>query len=256
MAGKTVNGALALAVAGMFTSTALPGEAHAQDGTALEFTPVEMMACSFKEDKEWDHLDKLTEAFNKWLKKGDKDYTYWTFEPVFREDNELDFAWIGGWTSGAMFGKSWDNWFDDDNDVGKLFNETADCVNSLASVTTIRAPADGWPEAGVTWFSRCTLEEGVSLRDAASAHGAMGSAMADMGSPAASWLFLPALGFGDVEFDYYHVESWDDFATLGAGFDAYFNQGGWMKANELMDDVTQCASPNLYRYKLRREGDR
>jgi len=52
------------------------------------------------------------------------------------------------------------------------------------------------------------------------------------------------------------VESWEDFATLGAGFDAYFNQGGWMKANELMDGVTRCASPNLYRYRLRRAGDR
>ena len=197
IAGRTIPGALALAVAGTLLNTAFTGQAFAQDAAALEVTPVEMMACSFKEDKSWDDLDELTEAFNKWLRKNDKDYTYWTFAPVFREDNELDFAWIGGWSNGAMFGSSWDNWFDDG--VGKLFNETADCVISLASVTTVRAPADDWPEAGVTWFSRCTLEEGVSLRDAAAAHGAMGSAMAGMGSPAASWLFLPALGFGDVE---------------------------------------------------------
>jgi len=251
MVGKTMPGALTLAVLGTFTA-----QTQAQDAMAMEFTPVEMMACSFKEDKSWDDLKELTKAFNKWLQKSDKDYTYWTFAPVFREDNELDFAWIGGWSSGAMFGSSWDNWFEDDDDVGELFNETADCVNSLASVTTLRAPEDGWPEDGVTWFSRCTLVEGASLADAAAAHAGMGNAMDEMGSPAASWLFLPALGFGDVEFDYYHVESWNDFATLGAGFDAYFNQGGWKKGNELMSGVSECASPNLYRYKLQHEGDR
>ena len=141
MAGKTISGVLALAVAGA-AGTAFTGPAHAQDDAALAFTPVEMMACSFKEDKSWDDLDELTEAFNKWLKRKDKDYTYWTFAPVFREDNELDFAWIGGWSSGAMFGKSWDNWFDDDDDVGKLFNETADCVNNLASVLATQGKLD------------------------------------------------------------------------------------------------------------------
>ena len=79
--------------------------------------------------------------------------------------------------------------------------------------------------------------------------------MAELGSPSFSWAFLPALGFGDVKFDYYHVESWASYADLGAGFDGYFNKGGWKTDNEAMTGTASCGSPNLYDFHLKRAGE-
>jgi hypothetical protein len=236
MLPKTSSVVPALAVLSVFVTPV-----QADDDAKLSFTPVEMMACKFKEGKTWDNLKPLTEAFNAWLEENDPNYTYWIFTPVFREDNELDYAWIGGWGSGKQFGKSWDNWFADNDGVGAMFNEVAECVNSLSAVTPIHLPSDEWLEEGTAWFQRCSLEGETTLSDAVAGHRGVSQSMQKMGSTGYSWAFLPALGFGDVEFDYYHVESWANYEQLGAGFDGWFNKGGWKTGAEMLSGV-DCAS--------------
>lgn len=241
-----------------FLAATLTPTALADHHEGMQFGPVELMACTFKEDKDWDDLREVAGKFSKWAKKHDKDYSFWTISPRFREDSEMDFAWIGGWSSGAAMGAGWDAWIEDDDDLGEMFEETMDCDSSLAAVTDIYVPTDDWAEEerGVLWFSRCHVAEGKVLSDAVAAHRIVDSAMSEMGAPGNSWAFVPALGFGDVEFDYYHVQSWADYATLGTGFDAFFNSGGWKVDADAMAGTASCESPNLYDFRLQRSGER
>jgi hypothetical protein len=78
-----------------------------------------------------------------------------------------------------------------------------------------------------------------------------GKGMMEAGAPeAASWVFLPGLGFGDVDFDYYQVVSWPTYTGFGSAFDAFFNNGGWKAQTEAMTDTVECQSPNLYDSRL------
>lgn len=244
-----------IAIAGLALAQGAQADSHAE---ALQFGPAELMACSFKEDKGWSDLKDLIKDFNDWADDNDKDYSFWTITPRYREDNEMDFVWLGSWSSGAMMGSGWDAWIEDDDDVGKAFNETADCVSSLTAVTPIHIADENWmkEKRGVLWFAQCSMEEGKSLADAVAGHHTTDAAMTKMGSPTNSWAFVPALGAGDLKFDYYHVASWADYASVGAGFDAYFNGGGWQVAAEAEGDVLDCRSPNLYDFRLQRMGSR
>ena len=233
-----------LAVLGI-ASNAVQADHHMQ---AMSFAPVELFACTFNEGKDNDDLKELSKRFNKWLSKNDPGYAYWVLSPRFRaEDSKMDFAWIGSWADGAAMGSSYDNWMKDDGGVGPMFAEVMDCAYSLASATAIHAPEGEWPKSSVVWFSRCEQEDDVSLMEAVSAHRSSTAAMQEMGAAqSASWVFLPALGFSDIEFDYYHVQSWPSYAALGSGFDAYFNRGGWKSQAEALADKVECSSPNLY----------
>lgn len=246
---KTMFGSVVLST-GVFSLIAMP--VQADHHMEMQFAPSEMMTCAYKEGKDRDDLNKLTNAFTKWVKKNDANYTYYLLTPNWHEDaSEWDFAWIGSWTSGAGMGKGYDAWMDDDDDVGAMFQDVMDCNYSLSSVTPITVPDDGAPwERGVVWFSRCELDEDAGLGDAIGAHRAMSSAMAEMGQSSVSWAFLPALGFGDVEFDYYHVQAWPSYSQLGMGFDNYFNKGGWKVQSEAQEDTVSCASPNLYTFRM------
>lgn len=238
-----------LATAGVLSVVALP--AQADHHMELKFAPSEMMTCAYKDGKDRDDLDKLTKAFSKWAKKNDPDYTFYILSPNFHEGAEdWDFAWIGSWSSGTGMGTGYDAWVKDNGDVGPMFDDVMDCNSSLAAVTPISAPDDGDPwERGVVWFSRCELQGDAGLGEAVAAHRAMSDAMTKMGETSVSWAFVPALGFGDAEMDYYQVQAWPSYSEIGAGFDNFFNKGGWKPQAEV-NEKAECASPNLYNFRL------
>lgn len=236
----------------------LSANAQADHHEGPTFAPVDLMACSFKEDKGWGDLEDLNKAFIKWVKKqGEKGYTYWIFTPRYHENNDMDFAWIGGWADGNAMGRGWDAWMEDSGDVGEMFAETAECNQSLAASLEVTRVEGPWPEEGISWFARCDLQDDATLFDALDAHKKASSKMSGMAPPSSSWLFLPALGFGDAEFDYYHVQAWDSTAALGAGFEAYFNGGGWSTEEQTaLNEIEMCESANLYNFRLMYDGTR
>jgi hypothetical protein len=225
--------------------------AQAEHHMEMQFAPSELMTCAYNEGKNSDDLKKLTNAFTKWVKKNDPDYTYYILSPAFHEDaSDWDFALVGSWSSGAGMGSGYDAWMADSDDVGPMFDDVMDCNSSLASVTPISLPEEGGPwEKGVVWFSRCELEDDASLGAAIAAHRSMAAAMTEMGETSVSWAFVPALGFGDADMDYYQVQAWPSYGQLGAGFDNFFNKGGW-KLQAEVNEMTECSSPNLYTFRL------
>ena len=231
------------------TLAAQPVAADHHEG--MQFAANELMLCAYKDGKDRDDLMDLTKAFNKWLKKNDANYTYYLLSPHYHEDaSEMDFAWVGTWPDGAGMGAGYDAWMSDDDDVGQMFDDVMDCSMAMSPVTPVHTPDDGPWERGVVWFQRCEREDGASLSDAVMAHKKASMAMAEMGETSASWVFLPGLGFGDPDFDYYHVQAWPNYTELGKGFDNYFNKGGWKAVSEAEGGVMECHSPNLYTFRM------
>jgi hypothetical protein len=226
--------------------------AQAENHQQPTFVPVDMMSCSFKEGKDWDDLEALNKTFIKWLKQQDPVYTYWIFTPRYHESNEFDFAWLGGWADGNAMGAGWDAWVKSGGgDAGEAFAETVECSASLATSLEVTRVEGAWPATGITWFARCELQGDATIFDALAAHQTAAVEMNSMAPPSSSWLFLPALGQGDPDFDYWHVQAWDSYASLGAGFEAYFNGGGWSTDAQIgLNEVEMCDLPNLYDFRL------
>ena len=244
------NTANALTVLAVAVGVSLSAEAdnHTQNGV----DPVDLYSCTFKEGKGMGDLDKLDARFKKWSDENDKAQSVWRMVPILRSNNEpFDVGYIGAWNTGAEMGAGMDAW----GNGGQLLADyvaTIDCGHALVASAEVSAP-NGPPENGVVWFSSCTLAEGSSHEDAYAAHKASSAGMRELGGKAQSWLFYPSLGFGDIPFDYYSVVSFNSMSELGEGWEMYYNQCGWQKA-QAVSKVASCDSPRVYSVKAVRMG--
>ncbi|QFU74727.1 hypothetical protein EY643_03140 [Halioglobus maricola] len=239
-----------IAVAVTFAAGLSPLGAMAQD-KAPAVVPVELFACTFKEDKGWKDLDSVNKRFAKWSKKNDGSYSAWTISPQFRQnDGEFDVGWIGSWATGAEMGKGMDNWMSGNDGIGEDFGDVIDCSHSLVSSVPVHAPKGPPKSDGIVWFSSCTLEEGSDSRKAFEAHKKFSSMMADMGGKGQAWLMYPVFGFSDIKFDYYSVVSFDNYGELGEAWHNYTNGGGYAKHQQTMAGVASCDSPRVYDAKV------
>ena len=95
-------------------------------------------------------------------------------------------------------------------------------------------------------FYACTLHEGKTLEEAYKAHLDAGQAMKALGSLAVSWMFQPAAGAGDIEFDYYHVVGFYRYSDMGATMEMYANGGGRQKQKAILGEVAACNTPTVF----------
>ncbi len=213
-------------------------------------TPIELFACDYRDGKGMQDLLDVAKTFDKWATDNDAQYAAWIITPEFRTaEDGFDVGWIGSWPSGAAMGSGLDTWVSKGGKVAAAFDKVIDCSDSHALMAghTVYAPDGPIADSdSVVWFSSCTLEEGVSMGEALAAHGESSGMMRGMGSEALSWVFTPALGAGDMDFDYYSVVGHPSRAALGANFDRFYNGGGWQKSADIMADVASCDSPRLY----------
>ena len=72
----------------------------------------------------------------------------------------------------------------------------------------------------------------------------------------ASWLFFPGIGAGDIDFDFWRVVAFPNYAGLGAAAEVYLNGGGWQKSQEILGPVASCSSPAAFDARLARQGAR
>ena len=239
---------LAVAVVAV-TNMAWTGQALGQDEPPT-VAPVELFACTFKEGKGMEDMAKLNEKFKKWSKKQDDGYSAWTITPQFRtNDGQFDVGWIGSWQAGSAMGKGLDTWMKGNDGLGAAYAELIDCSHSLVSSVAINAPA-GPPNDGVVWFSSCSMNEGVNSRQAFEAHKKFSAGMRQLGGKGQSWLMYPALGFKDLDFDYYSVVSFNNYAELGEAWHLWTNGGGYEKHGPGLMSVVTCDSPRVYDARL------
>jgi hypothetical protein len=227
------------------------------DDSAVKATPLELYACSWQEGKGMDDLDKVTNRFNKWSDKNQKGYSAWTITPQFRSsDTPFHLGWIGAWADGATMGAGLQAYRDKGQDLAAAFADVVDCSDShgLFSSVSVNAPKGEPSKNPLVQFSSCTMDDDASSEDVYAAHKAASDFMISKGGMSAAWLLWPVLGAGDIEFDYYSVVSYESYAQLGQAFEAYSNDGGWQKINDIMKGVVSCDEPRLYDGKLIRMG--
>ena len=217
--------------------------------------PVEWYACDFEDGKDLADLEKVNAKFNQWADKNDPGYSAWLMFPNLHSGVDYDFGWLGSWPSGAAFGKGTDA-FMENEELWKAFAEVIDCSASheLASSAVINAPA-GPPANGVVIFAGCTNQDGKNMADSYAAHKELAATMTGMGSKASSWLFYPGLG-SNVDFDYWQVIGFNNYAELGAATDIYTNGGGWEKAAEILAPAASCGGTSVWDARLVRAGQR
>ncbi|MEZ5572720.1 MAG: hypothetical protein R3E64_11925 [Halioglobus sp.] len=226
-----------------------PSSAFAVDAKDHHAAAVEFRACNFLEGKSMADLEAVNEKFRQYANKNDFDYSAWTLTPQFHNDTEFDVGWLGAWPDGGAFGVSMEKW--QSTPAGRAlqaeFNKVINCSgrHELAASLPINA-ADGTPKDGVVMFYQCKLKEGKTLADAYAAHLEAGTAMNAMGSLALSWFFQPALGAGNIDFDYYHVVAFYRYSDMGATMEMFANGGGREKQSSILSPVAACATPTVF----------
>jgi hypothetical protein len=242
-----------LAVVMIFT--ACMGWMHpvqAQDGKGV---PVEFFACNWQDGKGMADLEKVGKKFSQWADKNDTGYSAWILTPQFHSaEVGFDVGWLGSWPSFNDFGKGQDTWMAGGRELGADFGEVIDCQSHGSATSAVVNAPDGPPDNGVVMFAQCTLQEGKSPTEALPAHRAAGKAMKAMGSKAASWLFFPGMGSGDIDFHYWSVLAFKSYSDLGAASEMFFNGGGWEKVRGTLAPVSRCRSPAVFDARLVRAG--
>ncbi len=220
----------------------------------IDVSPVELYACTFREGKTMEDMVKQNAKWKKWADKAMPGYSAWMIVPFFRSSEEpFDVGWIGAWPDGKSMGAALDAWRNDNEGHRMAYAGIADCSHSLVTAVEVDAP-DGPPtDGGLVWFSSCVIDEDSSVDEAYQAHRDLTALYREGGSANQTWLFYPELGAGDIDFDYYAVSTWKNYAELGAGWDIHA-AGSWKKAMEIREGKVSCDSPRVYELTPVRQG--
>ncbi|MCB1687400.1 MAG: hypothetical protein KDI33_02890, partial [Halioglobus sp.] len=184
---------------------------------AVKGAPIDFRACNFRDGKTMADLEPVLVKFREYANKNDFDYAAWVLTPQFHSGIDYDIGWLGAWPDGVAFGVSMEKWNSPTNPLVAEFNAVIDCSLShgLAESRPINAQ-EGRPKNGIAMFYQCSLADGKSLQDAYRAHLEAGQVMKSLGSLAESWFYIPAIGGGKIDFDYYHVVAFSRYSDMGA----------------------------------------
>lgn len=208
--------------------------------------PVEFRACNFRDGKSMADLDKLNAKFREYANKNDFSYAAWVLTPEYDDGAEFDIGWLGAWPDSNAYGESMEKWSAPGNKMAGEFASVIDCglSHELAMSMPINAP-EGTPSNGIVMFYQCSLKDGKSLSDAYRAHLEAGQAMKSKGSLAMSWFYSPAVGAGDIDYDYYHVVAFSRYSDMGATMEMYVNGGGQQAQQSILGKISSCRTPTL-----------
>lgn len=216
--------------------------------------PIEAFYCNMQEGKGMKDLAQVADRFSKWADSNNSGYSAWILTPQFGLGGQLpQVIWLGSAPNGADFGKGLDAWRKDGNDISDAFDSVIDCSagHVLASSVEVLAPT-GPIGDGVVMFTQCELEDGKTPMDAAKAQGAIAGELRKMGAKNASWMFVPALGGGDVDYDYMGVATFPNYAEFFTAYDMWMTGGMGAKARGMYKGVADCneQTPTVWDVKM------
>lgn len=218
--------------------------------------PVDFRACNFKEGKSHADLDAVAAKFRKYANKNDFNYAAWILVPQYHSQSDFDVGWLGAWPDGESFGVSMEKWMTSGRSLQVDFATVMDCSDhhEMSLSLPINA-ADSTPQDGVMLVYECSLEDGKNLNNAYKAHLEWGTTKKALGFLDNSWMFQPAVGVRDIDYDYYHVVVFYRYSDLGAAMQVYANGGGMQKREKIYSGITDCGRPFIYDFKSVRDRD-
>lgn len=234
-----------------FSSGALAQEDSDQGSPIF---PVEIYTCSFHDGKGSADLDQWVGKWNAWIDENPEPYSAWTLTPFyFGADQDFDFIWLGTSPDAAALGRAYDKYLANPA-LNAGFAEFAHCnTHSNFATMRIKEPPDDDAQSFILNFSDCTIAEGKSFDDVEPALAAWSEYRSGHGSQAGMWVLWPAYGGGDADFDFKFVDSYRNYASLGADYDQY-GKAGYKKADELFGGLLDCNDARSYIAAERRDG--
>jgi hypothetical protein len=220
----------------------------AQSALAVEQKPraatVDFRACNFQSGKTMADLDKVSAKFREYANKSDFAYSAWTLTPQYVTGANFDVGWLGAWPNGEAFGVSMEKWRKSGVAIQAEFDKVMDCGSrhEMALSLPINAP-EGTPTDGVLLIYECSLQDGKSMQDAYAAHLKWGTAKKGRGFLDNSWMWQPAVGAGDLDYDYYHAVAFYRYSDLGAAMEVYANGGGMQERDKILGGISSCRTP-------------
>lgn len=231
----------------LFYVTSLWGAPLAQ-AQQPQGVPVDFLACNFRDGKGRADLEKAAATFRKWANEKDIAYAAWNLYPQYHPGLNFDVGWMGAWPDGEAFGVSMERWKAAETaEIRESIGEVLDCsgIHQLAVSLPINAP-ESTPQDGILMSYQCTLNDGVSMSQAYAAHLEAGTLMKSMGSLSVSWMFQPAIGAGDIDYDYLHAVVFYRYSDLGAAMDMHINGGGRAAQQKVLSKVSSCQTPVIF----------
>ncbi len=229
---------------------------HHEDG--FKVIPVDMYACSYKDQTGPDDLDAYAKNFNKWADdKGMDDVSVWTLTPYYfgpGDNSTFDFIWMIAGKSAVALGKTHDTWLAENDGLQEEANKFADCSghSNFASVNHKPTPAGKTPEDSVLTFSDCNYDEGATFEGLSAAMGAWSKHLVDKGSEAGIFHWYPVYGGGGEKFDFKWIEAHRNFEAMGVDYDDYATGRGFETYGELLRPLVTCDAARVYRATSRR----
>ncbi len=256
--GKAMHRMLMMLVMSVVVVVVACSNAVAQDEEATGAVPVELYACSYNDGKGPADLDVAIATWNAWADEaGFEDYSAWTLAPFyFSPTQEFDFLWLGVSPDAKRLGRAQDAYLATGGVAQAAFAEVIDCAAhvNFASLQYKEPPERDNPSNIVITFSDCNMEEGKTFDDVEPALESWAEYRTEHGSNAGMWVFFPAYGGGDAEFDFKWITSHANYEGLGADYDQY-STAGYEKAGELFAGLLDCDESRAYNALTRRRGE-
>lgn len=235
------------------------GPGQAQD-TSPQLTPVEFFPCTFNEGKDMDDLQKVTGRWNDFMDANDDSgYQSWLLVPDFVSGDFAgwDVGWLGAWPSGEAMGESLNIWHTKGTGLQQAFNEVVTCGAHINYAALPMKQVEGEPpSAPLLTFADCEVERSANMEVGLGAIREWIEYETAAGGDSPHWVFFPAFGEAvDADYDFKWVTGYRDYPAFGRSWDAYANEGGWQKAQQIFPGALQCDTDRVYRVKPVRVSD-
>jgi hypothetical protein len=245
------------AIAGLLLASA-PGLAQVSADGMGKVVPVELYACKYQEGKDEADLAKVIESWNEFADDSDMDdYAAWLLTPFFfTTEQDFDIIWLGAFRDGNAMGAGLQNWLSNGQELAAAFDEVVQCPAHVAySSAMYKAPLTGnVPSSGFITMMDCKLNEGHKYADVKAAELKWADYLAETGSKAAYYHWMPMFGGGDADFDYKVVFAYPDFEQVGSDVEKFANGGGRDKSREIFGDIDECDDARVYATRNIRSG--
>jgi hypothetical protein len=244
----TVTASLAL----LSFSAGVTAQEDSNEGSSI--FPVEVYTCNYHDGKGSADLDRWVTKWNAWVDSDPEPYSAWTLTPFYYGDEQdFDFIWLGASPDATALGRAYDKYLGNPA-LNSDFQTFASCdSHSNFAAMNVKQPPDDDAKSFVINFSDCKIAEGKTFADVEPALKAWSEYRTGHGSQAGMWVLWPAFGGGGADFDFKFVDSYRNYASLGADYDQYGKEG-YKKADELFVGVLDCDDARSYIAMERRDG--
>jgi hypothetical protein len=216
---------------------------YAQDD-GPQFRPVEMWACTFKDRKDQDDMDRAYSMFS----DGEEAYAAFQLDPYFvgNRRQDFDFIFIGVWESGSVMGADLANYWSNNQEAAEAWDETVDCASLLFASSRVQAPQPTDDGNFMLTVSDCKVAHGNSNAQAAGAISRFNAYRVANGMEVGTVLWYPVAGGGEADFDFKLVNAFSGPEHWGDYFSWYVDNEAYNANSAIMTGIADCDEARVY----------